>query len=89
MGDLKGRQEGGGDGWVGGLGGCLHCLRHVLCGVKGSIDLLPLFLFYPPVCLFLHVYLALLVHLSFYPLTFAAVGTNLAKMEPLPHFFLN
>lgn len=47
------------------------------------------FLFYPPVCLFLHVCLPLLLHPSIYSLTFAAVGTNLAKMEPLPHFFLN
>lgn len=69
--------------------GCLHCLRCVLSCVKGSIDLLPPFLFYPPVCLFLCVCLPLRLHPSFYSLTFAAVGTNLAKMEPLPHFFLN
>lgn len=64
-------------------GGCLHCLR---CCVKGNF--FPLF-FYPPVCLFLRVCLLLLLHPSFYSHTFAAVGTNLAKMEPLPHFFLN
>lgn len=39
--------------------------------------------FFSAVCL------SLLLHSSIYPLTFAAVGTNLAKMEPLPHFFLN
>ena len=79
-----------GEGGGGGGGGGLHCLRCVLCCVKGSIDLPPLlFLSYPPVCLFLCVCLPLLLHPSFYSLTFAAVGTNLAKMEPLPHFFLN
>lgn len=37
-------------------GGYPHCLRCVLCHVKGRMDLLlpPSFWFYPPVCLFLH-----------------------------------
>lgn len=92
MGDLKFKKKGKGKEKEGGRegGGCLHCLRCVLCCVKGSIDLFPLFFCLILLCVFFSVSASLYSSIPhFIPLTFAAVGTNLAKMEPLPHFFLN
>lgn len=85
-GDLKGREEGKEEEMG---GGCLHCLRHVLCCVKGRIDILPLFFCFILLCVFFSVSASLYSSIPhFIPLPLLLWGPIWLKWNLFLIFFL-